>query len=142
MNYHKTSKLFKLHNRLAKCLSQTANRSFVLFIHRSGGIKPLSTSRTGAQTTAGKEPLSGKGSPCPLSPQKTDGLVHVTLVAKQNEKDHKKKMRVIEVGLTSVINPGRWGVAWEVGGWEADRWSRSCHTCGHASRMRRIIRRR
>ena len=64
--------------------------------------------------------------------RRTDGLVHVTLVTKQNEKDHKKKMRVIEVGLTSVINPGRWGVAWEVGGWEADRWSRSCHTCDQA----------
>ena len=34
-----------------------------------------------------------------LSPNRSDGLLHVTLTAKQNIQEHQKKMRVIEVRL-------------------------------------------
>ena len=34
-----------------------------------------------------------------LSPNRGDGLLHVTLTAKQNIQEHQKKMRVIEVRL-------------------------------------------
>ena len=32
-----------------------------------------------------------------MSPPRSDGLLHVTLTAKHNVQEHKKKMRVIEV---------------------------------------------
>ena len=34
-----------------------------------------------------------------MSPNRSDGLLHVTLTAKQNIQEHQKKMRVIEVRL-------------------------------------------
>ena len=37
-----------------------------------------------------------------LSPNRSDGLLHVTLTAKQNIQEHQKKMRVIEVRLDII----------------------------------------
>lgn len=48
--------------------------------------------KQGRSSPGTKDPKQGKR----VSPNKSDGLLHVTLTAKQNVQEHQKKMRVIE----------------------------------------------
>ena len=60
-------------------------------------------------TVSGKEPKPRSYTPSLKTNEKStaqnEGLVYVTLLAQQNERDHRKKMRVIEVGtLLTIVN--------------------------------------
>ena len=57
--------------------------------------KPLA-GKQGRSSPTTKDPKQTKYR---LSPNRSDGLLHVTLTAKQNIQEHQKKMRVIEVRL-------------------------------------------
>ena len=57
--------------------------------------KPLA-GKQGRSSPTTKDPKQTKYR---LSPNRGDGLLHVTLTAKQNIQEHQKKMRVIEVRL-------------------------------------------
>ena len=55
-----------------------------------------------APTHSGRENKSRSSTPTArnsaMGTEQNEGVLYVTLLARQNEKDHRKKMRVIEVG--------------------------------------------